>query len=79
KTAQLTFECRVCLNTYQSKRELNSHLHAAQHLRSLSRATLPENDQHFPSRKRVFLGFSCKVCSHQFETHSELRKHLSDF
>ncbi|XP_057369074.1 uncharacterized protein LOC130690111 [Daphnia carinata] len=78
KTTQLTFECRVCLNTYQSKRELNTHLHAAQHLRSLSRANLHENDQHLSSRKRIFSGFSCKVCSHQFETHCELRKHISD-
>ncbi|XP_046457356.1 uncharacterized protein LOC124204353 isoform X5 [Daphnia pulex] len=77
-SAQSTFECRVCLNTYQSNRELYAHLHAAQHLRPLSRLNVPEDEETFPNRKRKHHGIFCKVCFHEFDTHNELKKHLTE-
>ena len=74
--AQTTFECRVCLNTYESSKDLYAHLLAAQHYRPLSR--LPEEEEKFPYRKRKFQGYYCKVCFHEFDTHNELKQHLSD-
>jgi hypothetical protein len=68
----------VCLNTYQSNRELYAHLHAAQHLRPLSRLNVPEDEETFPNRKRKHHGIFCKVCFHEFDTHNELKKHLTE-
>jgi|LakMenEpi03Aug12_release.lakeMendotaPanAssembly.Ray.scaffolds.fasta_scaffold345388_2 hypothetical protein len=76
RIAQSTFECRVCLNTYQSNKELHAHLHTAQHLRPLSRLSLPEDEEKIPYRKRKFHGISCKVCFHEFDTQNELKRHL---
>jgi rubredoxin len=75
---QSTFECKVCLNTYQSNKDLYAHLHAAQHLRPLSRLNVPEDEETFPYRKRKFHGISCKVCFYEFDTQNELKRHLSE-
>ena len=72
-----TFECKVCLNTYPSNKELYLHLHSAQHLRPLSRIKAAEVAEHVSSRKRKFDGFLCKVCDEEFSTHGALKTHLN--
>lgn len=77
-TAQsISFECKVCLNTYKNNKELYHHLHAAQHLRPLSRLKTAEETESYQSRKRKFYGFTCKVCDAEFSSHSALKTHIN--
>lgn len=72
-----SFECRVCLNTYSSKRDLRSHLTTEQHLRPSSKHEANEvvNNR---NRKRKSGEFVCKMCFDGFSTFRELDDHIKE-
>lgn len=80
-SSQSSFECRVCLNTYSTRKDLQNHLHAAQHLRPLSRGsidTVEESSYLTKAKRKEQNGFTCKVCFTEFASHKEMKAHINE-